>query len=303
MNYLEELKKSILDSTENIDNIVASLDKMKGNTICVGSGGSHVVGEYASSIISKVKSCISYSLDPRDLHYANLDSFDNIFIASYSGSNFGVKSSIIKDKNTYLLSSRKTNISNEVLLHYDMEREDSFISIKSTIIPMSILLKYYLKDKFYDILDDIFDNINLELFLNVDGSYVNIYHGIDCKASSTFLESTFTESRISVPLMHEKYSYCHGRSTINKGHDSSAIYLSNRNTDLDRTIISVLEFQMKDYLVIDSRYDDIIIDDFYQTIQCLLLMENIARKKKINLRKIKYDKEAVKKLYFFKGSM
>ena len=121
MNYLEELKKSILDSTENIDNIVASLDKMKGNTICVGSGGSHVVGEYASSIISKVKSCISYSLDPRDLHYANLDSFDNIFIASYSGSNFGVKSSILKDKNIYLLSSRKTNITNEVLLHYDMD--------------------------------------------------------------------------------------------------------------------------------------------------------------------------------------
>lgn len=303
MNYLEELKSSILKATENIDSVIEELDKMKGNTICVGSGGSHVVGEYASSIISKVKSCVSYSLDPRDLHYENLKPFDNIFIASYSGSNFGVKNSILKDKNTYLLSSRKTNIASEVLLHYDMEKEDSFISIKSTIVPMSILLKYYLRDKFNDIIDDIFNNLDLELFLNIDTDYINIYHGIDCKASASFLESTFTESGISVPLMHEKYSYCHGRSTINKKHDSIAIYLSNRNTDLDRTIISVLELQMKDYIVIDSRYDDAIIDDFYQTIQCLLLMENIARRKKINIRKIKYDKEAVKRLYFFKGSM
>lgn len=303
MNYLEELKRDILESTKNIDYITISLDKMKGNTICTGVGGSYVVSEYASSIIAASKSCIAYSLDARDLGYTNLEPFDNIFIASYSGSNFGVKSSILKDKNTYLLSSRKTNISNEILLHYEMDKEDSFISMKATIIPMSILLKYYLKDKFNDIIDDIFNNLNVNLSLNIDTSYVNIYHGIDSKASAAFLESTFTESGASIPLMHEKYSYCHGRSTSNKKHESSAIYLRNRNTDLDKTIISVLDLQMKDYIVLDSKYEDSIVNDFYETIQCLLLMLNIARTKKINLRKIKYDKEAVKKLYFFKGSM
>lgn len=303
MNYLEDLKSSILKATDDTMYIMECLRDLKGNTISIGSGGSYVVAEFASSVLSQANRIIANTLDPRDLLYADLRPFDNIFIASYSGSNFGVKSSILDGKNNYLLSNRKTKIKNEVLLHYDMEDEHSFISIKSTIIPMAILLKYYLQEKFIETIEDIFASLDPSLTLDGDADFINIYRGIDSRASASFLESTLTESAISVPLMHEKYSYCHGRSTINKNHNSRAIYLRNRNTDLDKAIISVLDIQMNSYVVIDSRYEDSIIDDFYLTLQCLIIVKNMTNKKKIDLKIIKYDKEAVKKLYYFKGSM
>ncbi len=301
--YLEELRMSILKSTDDIDDIIESLTNIRGNTICVGSGGSKVVAEYAKEVLSVANSCITICLDPRDLTYADLTHFDNIFIASYSGSNFGVKRSILESKNNYLLSKRKTHINNENLLHYELENESSFVSLKATMIPMAIMLKYYLQDQFKDILDDIFNNLDINLLLNIDTEYVNIFTGVDSASCASFLESTFAESSIAVPLIHEKYSYCHGRSTINRRHDSSAIYLRNMNKDLDNSLISVLEIQMKNYVVLDSKYEDSIIDDFYLTLQCLILICNIAKVKKVDLKKIKYDKDAVRKLYYFKGSM
>ena len=300
---IKKIKANILTSTKNIEGLVEDLKSIKGNTIIIGTGGSRVVAEFASSVLTAKNHIITKVVDSRDLKYLDLSLYENIFITSYSGSNFGVKSCFNNDLKKYLLTHRVTKIDDEVLLSYEMEGEHSFISLNSSIIPMAILLKYYFDDKFDILIEDIFNKVNKDEFLNITEEYINIFYGIDTRTSATFLETTFAESGISAPLMHEKYSYCHGRSTINKKHKHQAIYLGNNNCDLDNALKEVLEIQMTDYLVIDNIYDDSIVNDFYLTIACIYLLRNIAASKGIDLSNIKYDKEAVRRLYYFKGSM
>lgn len=303
MNYLESIYDSIITSTSDIDDVINILNSIKGNVISIGSGGSRVVAEYASLVLATKNSLITKTIDPRDLNYVDKKNYENIFISSYSGSNFGVKHAINSKLKKYLLTTRKTNIKNENILHYDMENEHSFISIKATIIPMAILLKYYVGDDFKKIIDSIFEHIDKTLILENIKSYINIFSGIDSKVSETFLESSLTEAGIAIPLIHEKYSYCHGRSTINKSHDESAIFLSYNGSELDESLIKVINLQMPNNCILKRVFEDPVINEFYLTLQCICLLKNIADSKKIDLSNIKYDKEAVKILYYFKGDM
>ena len=58
------LKERILD-TLSLTNLNKKLKKVKGSTICIGSGGSKVVASYASIILNAKKEC-NYLL--RQLH-------------------------------------------------------------------------------------------------------------------------------------------------------------------------------------------------------------------------------------------
>lgn len=300
---LNELKSLILKSTENIDKITEDLANIKTNTLITAAGGSMVVAKFLKNVLEKKNNIISETKDARDLKYTNLNLFDNIFIVSYSGSNYGVKTSFYDNKRMYLLSNRKTKIKNEELLHYDISCENSFISIETTIIPCAIILKYYLGDIFAIILDEIFASIDESLFLELKGNYLNIFSGVETSCTEEFLTSTLVEAGISVPLIHKKYSYCHGRSTINKKHDSSSIYLGYNGSDLDTTIKKVLELTSANYIIMESLFSDTIVDDFYYLLQSIVLLLNISKSKKVDLRNIKYDRDAVKNLYYFKGSM
>lgn len=303
MDYLNSIYDSIITSTSNIDDIINILKSIKGNVISIGSGGSRVVAEYVSLVLTTKNSLISVSVDPRDLNYVDKKNYENIFISSYSGSNFGVKYAINTGLKKYLLTTRKTNIKDEIVLHYDMESEHSFISIKATIIPMAIMLKYHVGDNFNQTIKEIFQSIDIDLNLKNIKNHINIFSGIDSKVCETFLESSLTESGIAIPLIHEKYSYCHGRSTINKRHDESAIFLSYNESELDESLIKVINLQMPNHCILKRKFLDPIINEFYLTLQCICLLKNIADSKKIDLSNIKYDKEAVKILYYFKGSM
>lgn len=303
MDYLESIYDNIISSTKNVEGIINTLNSIKGNVISVGSGGSKVVAEYASLVISSKNSLLATSVDPRDLNYLDQRNYENIFISSYSGSNFGVKHAINSELNKYLLTTRKTKIKDETILHYEMECEHSFISIEATIIPMAILLKYYVGEDFKKIIDSIFDCLDKDLNLSGINNYINIFSGIDSKVSETFLETSLTESGIAVTLIHEKYSYCHGRSTINKHHDGTAIFLSYNGSDLDQKLIKVMDLQMPNNCILKRVFEDPVINEFYLTLQCICLLKNIANSMKIDLRNIKYDKEAVRNLYYFKGSM
>ncbi len=302
MLNLKELKSVIINSTDSLDEITDSLKKITEPTVFLGTGGSRVVAEYAALVL-KVKNKINTRcLDPRDLRYVDLTSYPNLFIVSSSGANFGVKSSFCQDKNIYLFSKRKSKIKQEELLHYEMPHIHSFISLETTIIPMSILLKYYLGDKFGIILNELFSLIDESITFPFKGDLVNIFTGADTFITSTFLETSLIESGLKIPVIHEKYSYCHGRSTLNKTRESSAIYLRYFESDLDKTIIKVLSRKSVP-LVLASKFSDPLIDEFYLTLQCMYLLNNVAAIEGLDLANIKYDVEAVRELYHFKGSM
>ena len=298
-----KLKENIFISTKDMDDIMNSLKNINGNTIIVGTGGSRAVAEFASSVLEKKNHIITKVIDVRDLYYMDLSLYENIFIASYSGSNFGVKYCFNNNLKKYLLTHRVTKVEDEELLSYEMEPEKSFISLNSTIVPMACLLKYYLEDKFDILIEEMFNNVDQDLYMELGSDYVNIFEGIDTVATNDFIASTLAESGLSSPVMHEKYNYCHGRSTMNKNHDHTAIYIGYNNSELDQAIKEVLDIQMSNYLILEQKYEDNVTNDFYLTLQSLYLLRNIAISKNVDLSVIKYDKEAVKRLYHFKGSM
>lgn len=292
----------IRNSTKDIENIIKSLSNIKCNTLVMGSGGSKVVAEFIRLVLSKKNNIIINSIDAADISQMNIKLYDNIIISSYSGKNYGVKHLLNYDLQGYLLTTRKTKINKEILLSYDMEYRHSFISLNQTIVPMAIMLKYYLGDDFDEIIDLIEELLDKTINIEIK-DVTNIYTSYNTSASSRFIESTLAESGLSAPVIHAKYDYCHGRSTLNKDNDYSSIILINNKLDIDRLIIDIWSKRKNTSIFLKGPFKDEIVNDFYLTLQSMFLLCNIARSKNIDLSNIEYDKEVVKKVYYFKGSM
>ena len=90
MKYnFEKLKERVLDTLKLTD-VNKKISKIKGPTICVGSGGSKVVAEFAALVLNTKNNCSVKVMDPRDVLYENLNPYKNLFVCSYSGNNHGV---------------------------------------------------------------------------------------------------------------------------------------------------------------------------------------------------------------------
>ena len=103
------------------------------------------------------------------------------------------------------------------------------------------------------------------------------------------------ESGIGIPVVHDKYSYCHGRSTLGYNYNATAIYY-NRNSEFDKMMLEELKKYYNLIITIDSKFKDQILDDYQMLIQSMYLSKYIAEKNLIDLSKINYSL-IVKKLY------
>lgn len=305
MKYnLDLLKERILDCTKvsDLENIKKILESIKGNTYLVGSGGSLVTSAFASNVLTNKNKCFTNEGDIVDLMSIS-DTYDNLFISSYSGNNFGVKEALKLKINKYVLTNGKIDDSNIKLINYltTLPKEKSFISLGATLLPMSILLYYYLDGiNFENIINDIFSNIpNYEF---EDDSNFQIFSSNNTKTAERYLDSTLVEAGIGRTTIHHKYNYCHGRSTLLKNYRDTIIYLLTNKTELDETLLDAI-YNYKQLFILQSNYNDTVIDDFNLTVQAMFLTYNIALKKNINLSKIDYDKKVIKQLYYFKGCM
>ncbi len=299
---LVHLYEDILNSTANCEHLLKEFANIKGASITCGAGGSRVVAEFLRLVLEKKNKCLVNTCGLRDLNHLDLKQYKNLIITSHSGSNYGVRQALEKEATCYLLSTRKTKVKGETLLHYEMENRKSFIALNATIVPMAILLKYYLEDAYTSTLERIFAHLDKEVEIP-KSDVINIFSGVDTKVAEVFLDSTLVEAGLGIPIIHSKYDYCHGRSTLNKSHQYSAIYLENLENDLDRVIKQVLENSMNDFVLIKGFSEDEVINQFYITLQIVYLCVNLAKEKNVDLANIKYDKMAVKSLYYFKGSM
>lgn len=302
-DYIKKLYENVITSTKNSKEAIDILKNIKGKILSVGTGGSKVVSDYLSQVLGYKNECIVKNVDISDITEMDKKLYDGIFVSSYSGTNFGVQYCLNNDLKHYILTTNKS-IKNAEIISYEMPHEHSFISLNSTIVPMSILLKYYLGDSFEKIIDEIFEKLNKSAYIDlIDEDIVNIFYSDKVISASTFIESTLVEGNIAVPIMHKLYSYCHGRHTVNKNHDMKAILIGYNNTDLENALIKNMKYQMTEYIVLKSEFKDIVVNDFYLTLQCLYLLRNIASAKCIDLSEIEYDKVSAKNLYFFKGSV
>lgn len=296
------LKERVIDSLEHTDLefIRHELSKINEPTIFSGVGGSSVVSEFGSKVMNKKNGIISINSEPRDFLYRNNNPFRNVIACSYSGNNYGVKLSFLNELKKYLLSNNAFEDKDVTYLKYDttIDSERSFISLGATLIPVSIIMDYYLNGKDKDLVDSIQEqDFNFE----IESDIYEIYTGQDTSTASKYLESTITESGIGIPIVHDKYSYCHGRSTLNMNYKGVAIYF-NRNTEFDRIMLEELKKYYKTIIIIDSKFEDDILDDYQMLIQSMYLTKYIAEKKEKDLSKVDYS-PIVKRLYKYNGNI
>lgn len=296
------LEERILDSLEKTDleRIKYTLKGIKTPTITTGVGGSSVVSTYASKVLGTKNGIIAEHHEPRDMIYKSLTGYDNVLACSYGGKNYGVETSFNNALNKYLLSRNESDKKGVTNITYDtsLPNEDSFISLGATLIPMSIMLAYY-NDNDISIIKEILETAR-EYQVDVDRVY-EILSGYDTSTAETYLESTLAEAGLASPVVHDKYSLCHGRTTLSYHHDNSLIHI-NRNTELDKLYQEELPQYYKDTLTLEGRYQDPIIDDFYLTYQAMLLSKAMAESKGRDLSRMDYS-PAVKKLYRYTGEM
>ena len=296
------LKERVIDSLEHTDleYIRYQLSIIKEPTIFSGVGGSSVVSEFGSKIINKTNEVISLNSEPRDFIYRNNNSFKNVISCSYSGNNYGVELSFLNNLKKYLLSNNSFEDGKVTYLKYNttIDKERSFISIGATLIPVSILLDYYLNGKnneFLDLIDEtIFD-------FDIQEDIYEIFSGYDTSTASKYLESTMVESGIGIPVVHDKYSYCHGRSTFGINYNGIAIYY-NRNTEFDKMMLEELKQYYTTIVIINSKFKDMILNDYQMLIQSMYLSKYIAERKSKDLSKVEYS-PIVKKLYKYNGKI
>ena len=117
----EFLKERVVDSLDNTDLefIRNELSKLTAPTLFSGVGGSSVVSEFGAKVINAKNGIVSVNSEPRDFLYRNNGAFRNVVACSYSGNNYGVELSFLKDLRKYLLSNNsfliysKSVLSNE----------------------------------------------------------------------------------------------------------------------------------------------------------------------------------------------
>lgn len=306
MNYnFDILESRIIDSLK-LTNISKKLKKIKGSTICVGSGGSNVVASFASLVLNAKNGCCVKISEPRDVLYENLKNYKNLFICSYSGNNHGVNIlSPLKIKKHLLTYGTDTNKNfNKLKCNYSIPKEMSFISLGATLMPMSILLSYYLNKDISPLIEHLIISARKQRF-NISSLNLpyDIMSGQDTLTPERYLESTFTESGLSACIVHRKYDFCHGRSTLAYKQKRNLIYLIANKKQLDDLLLSSLKDRYQNIIVLESNYNDLILDNFNLTIQALYLTKKIAKAKEIDLSIVDYDKELCKKLYKYSGGM
>lgn len=282
----EYLKGRVVDTFDNTDTefINYELSKLDKPTLVSGIGGSSVVSDFGAKVLSIKNSIITRNTEPRDMIYMNNGNYSNIVACSYGGSNYGVELSFNNELKKYLLSRNRNE--DVINLQYNtmIDSERSFISLGATLIPVSILINYYMNGDM-SFLDDIEEK---KFMFDTECDVYEIFSGYDTSTTSKYLESTMVESGIGVPIVHDKYSYCHGRSTVSINNNSIAIFL-NRNTELDILLLSEISRYYKSVIVIDSKYKDMILDDYQMLVQAMYLTKFIAESKSKDLSKVDYS--------------
>lgn len=298
----EFLKERVVDSLDNTDleyirNVLSQLD---APTIFSGVGGSSVVSEFGAKVINTKNGIVSVNSEPRDFLYQNNSAFRNVVACSYSGNNYGVELSYLNELRKYLLSNNSFDNDEVTYLKYNttIDKERSFISLGATLIPVSILMNYYLDGKNNTMLDYIEEAL---FDFDLESDIYEIFSGYDTSTASKYLESTMVESGIGIPVVHDKYSYCHGRSTLGINYNGIAVYY-NRNTEFDKMMLEELKQYYSRIITIDSKFQDQILDDYQMLIQSMYLTKYIAEKKSKDLSKVEYS-PIVKKLYRYNGKI
>ena len=295
----EKLEERVRDSfvDTDLDHMFYELKTLQEPTLVSGVGGSSVVSEMASKVLREKNGIIAHNTEPRDFCHQSLRGYSNVLSCSYSGNNHGVQLSFLNDLRHYLLSAKKNEGEGIHNLTYTCRNpEKSFISLAATLIPCSLLMSYYLDGD----QDRVLERLQTKDFsFDTSVPLFEIFSGVDTSTASKYLESTITESGIGIPVVHDKYSYCHGRSTMCKNYPSIAIYFDT-HTELDELLLRELPQYYKDIVRIPCEKG--LLGDYSALIQSMYLTKYLADSKGMDISGVDYN-PIVKKLYKYQGEV
>ena len=178
------LKERVVDSLNNTDleYIRSELSQLRDSTIFSGVGGSSVVSEFGAKVISAKNDIIAINGEPRDFIYSK-NKYANVIACSYSGNNYGTELSFDNNSKKYLLSNNSFEDKSITYLKYDttLDKERSFISLGATLIPISILMNYYLDGNDTEIIDLIYER---KYNFKIESEVYEIFSGYDTSSAS-----------------------------------------------------------------------------------------------------------------------
>ena len=130
--------------------------------------------------------------------------------------------------------------------------------------------------------------------------------GYETKTSSSVLESNLSEVGLAAPVIHDKGSYCHGRSNLLFRYPNShMIYLTHELKEIDNMLINSINDEYSNLTIFNTHDldENIFWKEYYLTLQMYFLSKKIADDKNIDLTMPEYNPRLVKKMYNFKGEM
>lgn len=317
-----KLKNRVLTANNKMDKLADEVAKIISNikepTLIVATGGSTVVAEYLKKVLEKYN-VICEVVEPRTINYKeNLNSFKNLICISYSGNTNGISNALEKFQgNKYLLTGKEKVISGTTISLSSVveDNEKSFVSLATTLIPMELLLKSseiidgtYSKEEMKNYLEYCFENSEdySKYPLDFKNLGIEIMSGYDTSCPAKTIESNLIESGTVPVVIHDKGSFCHGRSNLLDNNSTNAmIYLKHSESELDKLLLALLESEYQHIINLTS--DPSVISklrkEFSLNLDAIYLSRKIASDNDIDMCMVEYNPKIVNKVYKYRGEM
>lgn len=321
-----QINEPFLGKYNRMKEMVYELTLDRRPTLIMATGGSKMVAYYLQLLLERLSfnGIICEVIEPRDYFYkGNRNSYSNLVVISASGKTNGIEEALANFKGKkYLVCEKEKDADYEVVAWGNelYQKEKSFISLADTLGPISLLLDTAGKLNL-EIGPKEIQNINnriSELLARAnskiagidmsfqDTSLVQILSGYETKASSKVLESNLVESGLASTIIHDKGSFCHGRSNLLFNYpDSNVIYLTHDPRELDNILMGLIQSEypkMSTFSTTDLD-DNIFWKEYYLMLQMYFLSRKVAEDKGIDLTCPDYNPKLVRTLYGFKGEM
>lgn len=316
----------LLNKANDIREMLYQLTIDNNPTLIIATGGSKVVACYLQLIIERlgINGIICEVIEPRDYFYkTNRNQFSNLIAISTSGNTNGIKDVLDDFNGTKFLITQNIQERNYQVISWSNEKyetEKSFISLASSLGPITLMLDATtslnmgigsneirkINKKIKELLirsREKIDTLSVD-FKNI--SLIQIMSGYETKTSTSVLESNLVETGLAAPVIHDKGSFCHGRSNLLFQYpNSQVIYLCHQRRELDNILIELINKEYSNLSIFDTEdiTENYFWKEYYLILQMYFLSKKIADDKNIDLTQPEYNPKMVKKLYNFRGEM
>lgn len=295
---------------EKMEEVVAALE---GPTLLMATGGSKCVAYYLQSILD-YRGIISEVVEPRTMfHKPNMNAYRNLIAISNSGKTNGLEQAFMLFPNQkHLITASDITLDDCNIISYQeaiSSKEKSFVSLATSFIPMLMLLKMtqeevFCNEQLINMLTESkeFSKQFKELFSSVSG--IEILSGYETTCAASVLESNLVETGVCPVVIHDKGSYCHGRSNLKFNYSQQPmIYLMHEEQELDSMLLEVLTSQYDFIYPVVSKGEQQTMRDYDLALKMAYLSREIASDKEIDLCQPEYNPKVIKKVYSYKGEM